>query len=153
MLKRIAYVVLAALLALQLIRPEPNVSAEQPGPDDFIARYAPPPDVRTVLERACYDCHSNRTRYPWYAHVQPVGWWLAAHIEDGKAELNFSEFGRYSPREQGRKLNAISSELVDGTMPLPSYTWGHREAQLSAGQVDAVTAWMDDLYDRLAPPE
>ena len=150
-LKRILLGLAAVLVAIQFIRPHQNIAPGGRTADDFIARFNPPPAVRTVLETACYDCHSNTTRYPWYAQVQPVGWWLAQHIADGKEALNFSEFGAYSAKRQARKLNLISDQVTDRAMPLPSYTWIHRDARLTDAQVAAVTDWIDALYDKLSP--
>lgn len=153
MLKRIVLAVVALLVVIQAIRPHRNVSTQPPGRNDFIVKFDPPPEVRTVLEHACYDCHSNNTRYPWYANVQPVGWWLADHVNSGKRHLNFSEFGAFPLQRQGKKLDAISDELTNRTMPLRSYTWIHHDARLSDPQIDAVSAWIDGLHDKLQPLE
>lgn len=142
-----------ALLLMQFIRPQPNVSIHPPGKDDFLVRFSPPLAIRTTLERACYDCHSDNTHYPWYAQVQPVGWWLASHVNDGKQELNFSVFGSYSVRRQAKKLDHIADEMTNRTMPLRSYTWIHRDARLTSEQVRAVTDWTDALRNQVAPDE
>ena len=153
MAKRIWLGLLVAFLAIQFLRPHKNLASSASSPDDFATRFAPPPAIREVFEHACDDCHSNTTRYPWYAEIQPVGWWLADHIEDGKHALNFSEFGRYTAQKQARKLNAISDQLTDREMPLKSYLWIHRDAQLTDAQIAAVTEWCDTLHDRIAPEE
>ena len=151
MVKRIALVLVGVLLALQCFQPKPNAAAGAPGRDDLIVRFAPPPAVQHILQTACYDCHSNTTRYPWYAHVQPVGWWLASHIDDGKRALNFSVFGAYSPKLQARKLDQISDQVTERDMPLRSYTWIHRSARLTDQQIALVSDWADNLHDQLAP--
>jgi len=138
-----------ALVAIQFIRPQKNLSAVTPGPDDLVTKFAPPPEVRSLLAVACYDCHSNRTRYPWYAEVQPVGWWLANHIDEGKDHLNFSEFGTLSAKTQGKKFGRIADELTDGTMPLASYTWVHRDAKLTATQIQTLTDWAEAQQDKV----
>jgi hypothetical protein len=141
---------LAALgVAIQFIRPQKNLSAAPPGKDDLATHYNALPEVRRLLATACYDCHSNHTRYPWYAEVQPVGWFLAKHVRDGKRELNFNEFAAYSPRTQVKKLAAISDEVGAGDMPLKSYTWIHRDARLSGAQIKTLTDWADALHDKL----
>ena len=63
-----------------------------------------PGNVQPILARACYDCHSDNTAYPWYNRIQPVAWWLANHVKEGKGELNFSQFGTYSGKKQKHKL-------------------------------------------------
>ncbi len=153
MAKRIMIVIVLLLLLIQLLRPQKNIASQPAGPDDFIIKFAPPATVRQVLQNACYDCHSNTTRYPWYANVQPVGWWLANHIDEGKDDLNLSEFGSYPLKKQVRKLTAISDQLSDREMPLRSYTWIHRDARLTDEQVRQVTDWIDGLHDKLAPDE
>ena len=141
------------LVAIQFVRPAKNLSAAPAGQDDLAVRYPPPPEVRRILETACYDCHSNHTRYPWYAEVQPVGWWLKSHIDDGKRDLNFSEFGAYSTKKQGKKLGAIYDEVIDRKMPLSSYTWIHRDAKLTDAQIKAFCDWAEALQEKVAPQD
>ena len=150
MFKRVLIGVGVAFVLLQAVRPARNESTAAPSPNDFVVRFKPPEAVRTVLDQACYDCHSNHTRYPWYSRVQPVAWWLADHIDEGKEALNLSEFGTYPVRKQQRKLNQMSEALADHTMPLPSYTWIHREARLTDAQVQTITAWLDELGDQVS---
>jgi len=136
-------------LALQFIRPAKNDSPA--GPDDLAAKYPPPPAVKQILETACYDCHSNRTRYPWYAQIQPVGWWLRSHINDGKEQLNFSEFGAYTEHRRAKKLLSVSDEVNDRSMPLPSYTWIHRDAKLTDAQIKTLADWAEALAEKIEP--
>ena len=97
--KRALIVLLIALIVIQFFRPAKN-SSEGPYPNDITTKYDVPKPVLDIMKVACYDCHSNNTRYPWYAEVQPVAWWLNSHIKDGKRNLNFSEFATYRPRKQ-----------------------------------------------------
>lgn len=138
-------------LALQAFRPAKNVSAVAPftGKDDITVLYPPPPAVKQILANACYDCHSNQTRYPWYAEVQPVAWWLASHINDAKREINFAEFGAYPRKRQAKKLEAMIDEVRDRTMPLKSYTWLHHDAKLTDAQVTVLCNWAEGVGDRL----
>lgn len=129
MTKKIAGILLLILIGIQFIRPERNESAVI-GASDITQLYFVPHDIREMLQRACYDCHSNNTHYPWYANIQPVGWWMSMHIEDGKESLNFSEFGTYSPKDQDHVMDEIVEVLSNGEMPLPSYLTMHGEAKL-----------------------
>jgi hypothetical protein len=147
--KRTALGVAVAFVLAQFIQPKRNLSAAPAGPDDFIVRFKPPADVAQMLRAACYDCHSDSTRYPWYAYVQPAAWWLAEHVEEGKDALNFSWFGAYSAARQSRKLGQIANSVANREMPLPSYTWMHRDARLSDAQADALSGWIDTLSDQL----
>lgn len=139
-----------ALVAIQFVRPAKNDAAA--GPDDLAAKYPPPPAVKQLLETACYDCHSSRTRYPWYAQVQPIGWWLAEHIKDAKRELNFSEFTAYDERRQAKKLLSVSDEVTTRSMPLKSYTWIHRDAKLTDAQIKLLADWAESLAEKIEPP-
>jgi hypothetical protein len=138
------------LAAIQFFHPKQNLGTTG-GPDDITTRFPVPPDVQAVLAHACYDCHSNRTRYPWYANVQPVGWWLAHHINKARGGLNFSEFGVYPAKRSARKLAAIINQVKQGDMPLRSYTWMHPAARLTAAQKTLLTGWAKTLHDQLAP--
>src|ERR1700751_2314896 len=99
MKKKILMAVLIIFIGIQFVRPEKNESKEMSA-TDIANMYVIPQDVSAILKKSCYDCHSNNTVYPWYAEVQPVGWWMNSHIEDGKDEVNFSEFGTYSAARQ-----------------------------------------------------
>jgi hypothetical protein len=153
MAKRILLGVLITLILIQFIRPQPNASTQPAGKEDFIVCQNPPPDIRDTLRHACYDCHSNTTRYPWYAQIQPVGWWLANHVNGGKHALNFSIFGTYDKKRQAKKLDQIADQVTNHDMPLGSYTWIHRDARLSEGQIRALSDWADALHDQIAPKD
>lgn len=116
---------------------------------DFIKTYKPPVQIQSILKTSCYDCHSNNTRYPWYSNIQPGGWFMEGHINDGKKELNFSTFGNYSKRRQKSKLKAIINQIKDGEMPLWSYTLIHRNATLSKDDKQILTDWLTTLRDSL----
>ena len=111
--------------------------------------YPPPANVRQILVTSCYDCHSNTTRYPWYAQIQPLGWWLKSHIDDGKNELNFSEFADYSAKHKKEKLGSAQDEVRDKSMPLKSYLWIHRDARLTPEQIKALSDWFDTVIDKI----
>ncbi|HVU32873.1 MAG TPA: heme-binding domain-containing protein [Opitutaceae bacterium] len=151
MAKRIIGVVILVVVVIQFFRPARNISSEPPGKDDVTVRFAPPPAVAQTLRTACYDCHSNNTRYPWYANVEPVGWWLANHIKDGKRHLNFSVIGSYSAKKQAHVFDAISDQVTEHDMPLQSYTWIHRDARLTTAQINALSDWSDAQHDKVAP--
>ena len=123
-----------------------NISRKIPLSDISTAHQVPAP-VRQILKTSCYDCHSNNTVYPWYAATQPVSLLLADHIKDGKAELNFSEFGTYSLRRQYRKLEEIGEQVKEGEMPLTSYSIIHTNAKLSLNQQLVLSNWTVALRD------
>lgn len=148
-IKAVSMGLLAIFAGMQCIRPEKNEGVAGQAQSDLFARHNAPPDIRKLMENACYDCHSNRTRYPWYAEVQPGGWLLAKHVRDGKRLVNFSEFGELSPTRAKRQLEACIDEIEEGEMPLESYTWIHHEARLTEDQVRAIVAWMEIVVEDL----
>ena len=133
------------LVAAQFVRPARNMSATV-SPNDISVRYPVPAAVQTLLRRSCYDCHSNNTRYPWYAGVQPVRWWLDRHINDAKRHLNFSEYSVYPAKRAAKKAGEIASELKEHEMPLPSYLWLHAEARLTDADIALLTDWSRQLH-------
>lgn len=152
MFKKILYVLLAALVIIQFFRPQRNQSTG-PYPNDITGKFAVNDTVMGALKTACFDCHSNNTNYPWYANVQPVAWWLQAHINDGKRHLNFSEFASYKLKRQHKKLEEIGEAVTEGWMPLDSYTWMHKNAKLSTEQKSAIKKWVDESMAKLPPVE
>jgi len=151
MKKKILLGLAVIFLAMQTIRPARNESAatSAPGKDDLTVLFPPPPEVRQILMTSCYDCHSNHTRYPWYAEIQPAGWWLASHVSDGRKHLNFAEFGTYPAKRQLKKLEELCDEVQDRGMPLKSYTLIHREARLTKSQMTALCDWAEAAHDRI----
>lgn len=101
---------------------------------DFINSYKPSAQVAIQIKTSCYDCHSNDTEYPFYAYVQPFGWFLKNHIKEGRHHLNFSEFGTYDVKKQAHKLDECVELIEKGEMPLSSYTSMHESAALSEEQ-------------------
>lgn len=144
MVRKIALLLAALLVLIQFIRPEKNANPEL-STADISQVYAMPGAVKNILVQSCYDCHSNHTRYPWYAHIQPVAWWLNSHIQEGKEHLNFSEFGTYPAKKANHKLEEVEEAVTDGWMPLDSYLWVHRDARLTADQAQAVADWAREL--------
>ncbi len=147
--KKILLGCVVLLVAIQFFPARRNVTVGR-GPNDLAALHPAPVDVQALLEKACYDCHSNHTRYPWYARIQPVGWWLASHINDGKRHLNFSEFGAYDPTHAPRKLRQAAKQIEEGEMPLGSYTLIHRDARLGPADAKLLADWLKDLAAQLA---
>lgn len=149
MIKKILIALLVILVLIQFIRPAKNVS-DAAEPQAITNVYPVPGNVNEILKKACYDCHSNNTRYPWYSNIQPVYWWLNDHIQEGKEELNFSEFGTYNMKRRAKKLKKVAGEVKEGEMPLNSYTWMHKEAVLTQAEIDILVTWSSDLSKKIA---
>ena len=142
-------VLLIAFIIFQFIRPDRNISG-QVFQTDISKTYNIPKDVYSLLKNACYDCHSNNTNYPWYSKIQPIGWFLAQDINDGKAQINFSEFGSLSTRRQISRLKNMISRIKDGSMPLPMYQLMHPNASLTEDQKQLLIDWIESTRDSIA---
>jgi len=132
----------AALLAIQFIQPDTSNPPVDPA-QDFQQAANPPAEVQSILKEACYDCHSNETRYPWYSRVAPVSWWIADHVGEGREKLNFSTFGALSPKDRSEALDEAAEKVDQGEMPLASYTWLHPAARLTTAQRNLVSGWLN----------
>jgi hypothetical protein len=130
--------VLFVFVAIQFFRVSKNQEINS-GPTHVYVLYPTSVTVKQILIKACTDCHSNHTQYPWYANVQPVSWWLANHIQEGKKHLNFSEFGNYKLEDQEQIFDEIIEEVTNGSMPLSSYNWLH--PTLTTNEKAAIVTW------------
>ena len=100
-----------------------------------------PADVKEVLRRACYDCHSNETRWPWYAHVAPISWLLHRDVVEGRKHLNFSEWDKVPAEKRQRRQAGVGREVKSGDMPLWFYLPLHPAAKLSDGDKALLEKW------------
>lgn len=151
-LKYVAIALFAALIIIQFIN-RPEKISEPAGENDIIAALDVNEDMSLLLQSACYDCHSNQPRYPWYAEIAPFSWWITEHIEHGRDELNFSEWATFSKRRRDHKLEEMIEEVEAGNMPLPKYTWMHSEARLSEEQVAMLEEWVTAERAKIAAEE
>ncbi len=96
------------------------------------------PEARQVAQRACFDCHSNETVWPWYSNVAPISWLLQNHVDEGRQRLNFSDWTGQVRR--GRRtedaLRAIKESVLEGEMPMDQYVLIHPEAKLSSADIN-----------------
>jgi Haem-binding domain len=102
-----------------------------------------PPEVEAILRNSCYDCHSNQTRWPWYSRVAPLSWVIVDHVEQGRKQINFSEWGDYFPRTRKRKLQWMQRALHDEVMPLWSYRLMHPGTRLNDADRATLDHWID----------
>jgi len=155
MFKKILIGLLIILVVIQFIHPSRNKSAG-PQPQNISAIYSVPDDAKKILEKACFDCHSNNTRYPWYFNIQPVDWWLTNHINQGRRELNFDEFAGNPIRYQYHKLQSTVDLLKKGEMPLNSYLWIHKDAILTDTEKSILINWAEGITNEMKakyPPD
>ncbi len=144
-LKKIGMILVALLLAIQFYQPARNTDKGIASSIKLDSSYNIPVSVKNILQKSCYDCHSNNTRYPWYANLQPIRYFLDGHINEAKKELNFDEWGTYSNRKQASKLDIIIKQVENKQMPIASYTLIHRDASLSEAERKDLISWINDL--------
>ena len=130
----ILLVVLLLAVSIQLVQP---VRSNPPVTADLDA----PAPVKAVLKRACYDCHSNETSWPWYSAIAPSSWFVARHVDEGRHHFNFSDWGTYDTGKQAQIAEEIVDEIQAGEMPLSSYLLLHSAAALSDADKRQISAW------------
>jgi len=126
------------VLAIQLVpvdRENPPVEAEITAPED----------VRAVLQRACYDCHSNESVWPWYGYIAPVSWLVEYDIEEAREHMNFSTWNRYDAEDQIDMVEEIWEEVEEGEMPPFFYTPLHPKARLTPREHALIQVWAHEL--------
>ena len=146
-IKRIAYTIIVLLVLIQFIQIDkpkhPYIQS-----DDILVASNASPEVVSIMQSACYDCHSYNTKYPWYSNVAPISWWTKNHINEAREEINFNDWTHFSKKRQDKKLHACIQEVDEGEMPLQSYTWMHREAKLSMEQKKVLITYFNSLLQQ-----
>jgi hypothetical protein len=131
---KLALALVAFLVVAQLVpvaRTNPPVESDVPAPAE----------VKTILRRACYDCHSNETTWPWYSRVAPISWLVVRDVNHGREHVNFSEWNRQDAMERRETFDHIREQVETGEMPLWIYRPLHPEARLSDADKAAIQAW------------
>jgi len=132
-LKWVLIVVICLLLLAQFVGSDKSLALESVVPTD--------PSIDAILKRSCADCHSNNTNWPWYSYVAPVSWFVIGHVNDGRRDLNLSNWGSYDKRQQQGRLNQMCKLAKLGVMPLSSYTPLHPGSRLTAEEVQTLCNW------------
>jgi len=125
---------------LQFIQP---ARTNPPVKNDFLKAAGAPLEVAGLFRAACYDCHSDQTRWPWYSYVAPVSWQIAQDVDHGRRHVNFSEWPANNAELARKKIEDMSDEIDDGDMPLKKYSLIHKDARLTDEQRDELTQWLD----------
>ncbi len=136
-------VVLLGAQAVPVHRTNPPVTGE----------IAAPPDVQALLERSCYDCHSNETAWPWYARVAPMSWLVTHDVKEAREHVNFSEWGDLDAGDRESAMKEIAEEVEDGKMPLRLYVPLHPAARLTEAERAQLVAWSSARARKLGLPE
>jgi len=148
-LKWLILVVVVLLLAAQLMRPaktnptsDPSLSIE--------SQAQVSPAVAAIFDRSCNDCHSNKTRWPWYSNVAPVSWFVIGHVNEARGDMNLSEWGKLDRNRQRHRLEDMCEMVESGEMPLSSYTPLHPGSKLTQADVKAICDWSASERERLS---
>jgi hypothetical protein len=143
MKKKLKWIFAALIVAFALLQLTNPPRINPPVKNDFIAVENPPPQIATTLRAACYDCHSGETRWPWYSRVAPMSWQIAKDVNDGRENLNLSDWPSNDPKHAAKKLEDMSEQIGYGEMPLKKYTLIHADARLTENQRKELTDWLD----------
>ncbi len=145
---RKALIVLGVILLLaQFIQPTHEFPVSDPSLD-LLEMYKPSIEVASLVKNACYDCHSNETKYPFYSLITPLNFWLKSHVENGRRELNFSTWKSYEHDKMKHKLEESADKTERKEMPLLSYMIMHRDAWLSEEERSLLVEWFRDPAKR-----
>lgn len=148
-LKWLLVALVTCFIGAQFVRPERRNPPAQEG-QAFTAHLNVPGEVHAVLRRACMDCHSNQTEWPWYSNVAPASWFVADHVNHGRRNLNLSAWASYEREEAEHLLADVCKEATAGTMPMRSYLILHPEAKLSQSDIKTLCDWSSAEGRRLA---
>lgn len=124
----------------------PQAIPEDPA---FLAGASVTVGVRSILVRACADCHSDRTRYPWYSFLPVISRTIEDDVSQGRERLNFSQWASYSLLRKQRALTGVANQVKDGAMPLAGYVMMHPSARLSSADGEEVFEWAQQERLRL----
>lgn len=135
------FVLVALLIALQLV---PYGRDHRNPPDGVVAAFDTP-ETEALAARACFDCHSNRTKWPWYASIAPASWRIQRHVEEGREALNFTAF-LAGNEEMTEAAGEASETVTKGEMPPRDYLLMHPEARLSSAEQATLVRGLDATF-------
>ena len=133
-LKYAVLVLVFLFVAIQFVQPDrTNPPVDSSSAFEAVAK--PSPEVASLLRRACYNCHSHNTVWPWYAYVAPVSWLVADDVKTARRNLNFSQWNLLGPEMSRTRLKEACQEVKEGGMPLWNYRLMHPEARLTEADI------------------
>jgi hypothetical protein len=133
-MKKLFWIVVIVLIAIQFI------PVERTNPI-VISDIDAPSGVKAILKKSCYDCHSNETEWLWYSYVAPVSWLVINHVNEGRKNLNFSEWGDLERTKQAKMREEIWEEIREEQMPLWQYRILHPQAKLTDQEKTLIRHW------------
>ena len=137
-----------AFIGIQFVRPaKTNPAVDESRTLNSHAQVSP--DIAAIMERSCNDCHTNKTRWPWYSEIAPVSWYLVHDVNEGRKHLNLSDWAKYDARRANRKLDEICEQVEKGEMPPKAYLILHPSAKLSDADKKALCDWAKSEQERV----
>jgi hypothetical protein len=130
----------ALLVLIQLLGPRKTNPPVVPA-EGIEAHLEVDPEISRILERACGNCHSHQTQWPWYSSVAPFSWFVIDNVNFGRRKMNLSQWAQYDPEETVHLLEEMCELVEAGEMPLRPYLWMHEEAHLSEQDVKMICHW------------
>jgi hypothetical protein len=149
MKKKLKWILLALVVAFGLLQFTNPPRINPPVVHDLMATSVPPPQIAATLHAACYDCHSNETKWPWYSRLAPMSWQIAGDVNEGRTNLNLSDWPADNPARAAKRLESMSEQIGYQEMPLKKYTLIHADARLTDAGRKELTDWLDAEAARL----
>lgn len=143
-LRILFFLLLTAFVVLQFFTIE-KTNPKFDSSTDFIVLENPPAEIAQMLRSACYDCHSNETKWPWYAHIAPVSWMLEEHVLDGRDNINLNLWGEFDVEDRAYIIEEMMEEMEEGEMPMPGYLLLHSEAKFDEAQQEKLFKWLRSI--------
>lgn len=132
-------VLVVAFLAIQFV----PVKRDNP---QAVGDLDAPSEVKAIIKRSCYDCHSNETRWPWYSYVAPASWLVTSDVVNGRKHVNFSNWSTYSEKRRNKIKEHVVEETSEGEMPLPIYLQMHPDAKITPEELKVLSQWMKNTF-------
>ncbi|MBS1569043.1 MAG: heme-binding domain-containing protein [Bacteroidetes bacterium] len=145
-MKKYVYAIAGVIVLAQFIRPS-KIAEPLDNAVDLIAVTKPSAEIADVLRTSCYDCHSGQPRYPWYASITPVNWWINQHIKEGREHFDATTWGTVENWSRDHQAKEGVEMMDQKEMPLKSYLWQHADAKLSDSQYQQLSDWFQGLRD------
>ncbi len=145
LLKTTVLLLLVLFALMQLKRIDKSVPEYDPTLDFIAMSEQGNSDQARLIKAACYDCHSYETKYPWYSNLAPISWWIEDHVNHGRGEFNFSEWGTYTQSDRKHILKECIEQTEKRGMPMESYIKGHPEARLSDEQIAELSTFFKSM--------
>lgn len=139
------FILLASILVLTILLSFVPIQREYKELNETIGNQK----IHSILKRACFDCHSYETKWPWYSYIFPANFLISHHIQEGREELNFHNWDGLTLEKQSIKIDSIIEEIETKEMPLKSYLLLHKEAKITSEDLEILREWQKEVEAKL----